>query len=411
MANSFSKEERTAFLDIVDGFEDALGISLNTSHYGTNGEMMERANDIVQRPYPYILNSQQRTIGSAVTSQDATQLQVPTKLTEQDNVTWTMNALELRDALQENRLGEAAYQRLASDIDTKTRNVISAEGTLVVDIAGASGSYDDIAAMEALMDEQGVPKPMRCGGITSRDAIGLSSFLVGTGRTLNNDKSLSALEKSSLGRFADFDLYKIDSGYRVGAAGGSATVDTTGAIVEYAPAANTDNRTQQITVSATAGMAVGDAFTIAGIFGLHHIKKEATNELKTFRVASVDSGTLVTISPPIIGAGGGTDAELQYQNVSVDSTSATAAITFLNQNATGANPFWTKDSVEIVMGRYAVPDNQGVDILRGTTKQGMEVVMGKKFDNSTFETLYTLDTYYGVTNLNPEKNGIIIWNQ
>ena len=153
-------------------------------------------------------------------------------------------------------------------------------------------------------------------------------------------------------------------------------------------------------------------FTIAGIEAVHHITKESTGQLKTFRVISVTSGTVAVISPPMIGANSSpTDAELAYKNINVASTSATAAVNWLNDNATGANPFWHRDSIELLPGRYAVPDNQGVDIMRGTTDQGLEVVMGKKFDNSTFTSLYTLDVLYGVVNTNPEMNGVILFGQ
>jgi hypothetical protein len=52
-----------------------------------------------------------------------------------------------------------------------------------------------------------------------------------------------------------------------------------------------------------------------------------------------------------------------------------------------------------------------VDILRGSTDQGFEVVMGKKFDNSTFTTLYTLDILFGVVMTQPEMAGILIFEQ
>ena len=97
MANAFSKEERVAFDDILMGFNDALTISKNTMKYGTNGELMERANDTIYRPVPYILTSQNRTIGSAVSAQDATQMTVPCVLDQKKNVTWTLDALSDRD--------------------------------------------------------------------------------------------------------------------------------------------------------------------------------------------------------------------------------------------------------------------------------------------------------------------------
>ena len=58
-----------------------------------------------------------------------------------------------------------------------------------------------------------------------------------------------------------------------------------------------------------------------------------------------------------------------------------------------------------------MPSDQGASVLRGTTDQGMEVVMTKQFNNSTFTSLYTLDILFGVVNTNPEMNGILMFNQ
>ena len=131
MANEFSKEERLAFEDVLEGFHDAMVISRNVAKYGTDGQLMERTNDTVWRPMPYILTSDDRTVGTAVTAQDVTQLSVPSTLGFQKTVPWQMDAKELRDALQEGRLGKAAYQRLASDVNTAVRDVASLQGTLV----------------------------------------------------------------------------------------------------------------------------------------------------------------------------------------------------------------------------------------------------------------------------------------
>jgi len=418
MANNFSKEERVAFEQILEGFQDAMVISRNVAKFGTNGELMERANDTIWRPSPYILNSQDRTIGSAVTPQDVTQLSVPSRLTEKKNVSWNMNALELRDALQEDRLGKAAYQRLASDINTKVRDVVSMQGTLVVPISTAAGDYDDIALAESIMNEQGVGEGDRYLALTTRDYNGLAGNLAG--RQTMTGKPTSAYERSYVGPIAGFETYKIDAGKRITAAagGGSITIATNGAQVRYVPdnvdanGNNVDNRYQTVTVSSTTNVAAGDCFTIAGIESVHHITKESTGQLKTFRVISVASSTTMVISPPMIGANSSPTApETAYKNINVASTSATAAVTWLNADSAGANPFWRYESIELLPGRYAVPDNQGVDIMRGTTDQGLEVVMGKKFDNSTFTTLYTLDALYGVVNTNPEQNGIILFNQ
>ena len=413
MANSFTKEERIAFDDILMGFNDALTISKNVSKYGTKGELMERTNDTIYRPVPYIMNSQDRTVGSAVTAMDATQLKVPATLGYKKNVTWNLNALELRDQLNEGRLGKSAYQRLASDLNTSVRDVVSLEGTLVVPVTGAAGDYDDIAVAESLLLEQGIDGD-RCMALTARDYNGLAGDLSKASRSFGNSKSDDAYERSHVGMIAGFDTLKIDGGKRIAAAaaGGSITIATDGAQVQYAPTATADNRTQTVTFSSTTNMAAGDCFTITGIEAVHHITKESTGQLKTFRIESIVDGTDAVISPPLIGANSTpTDAETQYKNIEVASTSATAAVVWLNANASAANPFWTKDSIEILPGRYAIPDGQGVDVMRGVTDQGIEVVMGKSFSNSTFVSSYTLDLFYGVVNCNPEMNGIVLFGQ
>ena len=417
MSNNFSKEERVAFEDILAGFNDAMVISKNVATYGTDGQLMERANDTIWRPMPYILTSQDRTVGTPVTAQDATQLSVPSRLGFKKNVTWNMDALELRDALQEGRLGQAAYQRLASDVNTSVRDVASLQGTLVAAITGPAGDYDDIAQAENLMNEQGIPEGDRYLALTTRDYNGLAGNLAGRQNLVAN-KTLSAYERSYVGMIAGFETFKIDAGRPLGAQATAVTIATNGAQVRYVPdnvdanGNNVDNRVQTVTVSTTVGVNAGDCFQIPGIEAVHHITKESTGQLKTFRVIRVLTGTTMEISPPMIGANSSpTAAELQYKNIQVVSTGATQTINWLNDNATRLNPFWHKSSIELLPGRYAVPADQGPAVLRGTTDQGLEVVMSKSFNNTTFTSTYTLDILYGVVNTNPQMNGVIIFGQ
>ena len=423
MANSFSKEEIVAFEDILEGFNDALILSKNITVYNTNGVTMERARDTIWRPQPYIAQSFDRTVGTSIAGDvsNMTQLSVPSTLGFNKCSAWQMNALELRDALQEGRLGDSAKQKLASDINLSVMDLAAAQGTLVVPIATAAGTYDDVALCDSIMNEQGVMAGDRYLALSSRDYNGMAGNLAVATRSFTGNKSANAYERSYVGEVASFSTYKLDYANRCAANAATPTIATNGAQVRYVPQAtttstggvlNVDNRYQTVTVSSTTGVVAGDSFTIDGIEAVHHITKRSTGELKTFRVISVDSGTTMTISPPIIGANSSpTDAELQYQNVEVVSTSATAPINFLNIAASNINPFWRKDSIELLPGRYAVPDGAGVDVLRASTDQGIELVMTKRFDPLTFQTLYTLDTLYGVVMTNPEMAGILLFNQ
>jgi hypothetical protein len=427
MSNSFSKEERVAFEDLLEGFQDALVLSRHVSVYNTDQTMMERANNTIWRPQPYIAQSISSTPGSTIAGQyqGMTQLAVPATLGFSKTVPWEMTTLELRDALQEGRLGESAKQKLASDINVAIMNTAATLGSLVVPIAAASGDYDDVSLCDTIMNEQGVPDYDRFLGLSSRDYNGLAGNLSQASRSFGNAKSDKAYERNFVGMVAGFDTYKFDYANRIAAAAGGAsiTIDTNGANSQanYAPQAtstsvggqiNVDNRFQTVTVSSTTNVAAGDAFTIAEVYAVHHITKQSTGQLKTFRVVSVDSGTTMTITPPIIGAqGSATDAQLQYKNVEVAIAADAAAIVWLNENASAINVFWQRDSLEILPGRYAVPSDAGVAVMRATTDQGIELVMQKWYDINTMSIKYRMDTLFGVVNKNPEMSGILLFNQ
>ena len=423
MANSFSKEERVAFENILEGFHDALVLSRNVGVYTTDQVMMERTNDVIWRPMPYIGTSIDAAPGVDIAAdyQNFTQLAVPSTIGFSKAVPFTMNALELRDALQEDRLGAAAKNKLASDINVAIMNVAALQGTLVVKRTAAASGYDDVAQADAIMNEQGVPDYDRTLALSSRDYNGMANDLSKASRSFGNEKSDSAYERSRVGMVAGFDTLKLDYANRLTAAAGTGlTIDTQNGAGNYlVPAAtqavtggttNVDNRYQTVTLPSTTGIAAGDCFTIAGVEAVHHITKQSTGQLKTFRVISVTNGTTMVISPGIISNQVASDASAQYQNCIV-TPAAAAAIVFLNTTTAYANPFWQRDALELLPGRYAVPSDAGTAVMRGTTDNGIELVMQKFYDINTMTTKYRCDTLFGVVNKQPEMSGIMLFGQ
>lgn len=421
MANAFSKEERVAFENILEGFQDALVLSRNVSVYNTNSTEMERSADTIWRPQPYVAQSFNGTDQTA-NFKDYVQLSVPASLGYSKSVPWTMTAKELRDALQEQRLGEAAKQKLASDINVAVNTVASMQGTLVVKRTTAATGFDDVALCEAIFNEQGVQAFDRYLALSTRDYNGMASNLAGRGTM--QGKPVTAYEKAFVGTIASFDTFKMDYTPRLAAAAGT-TVTVNGANQYYTPKAtstastgevsNVDNRYQNLTIAVTSGtVKVGDAFTIAGVNAVHHITKQDTGQLKTFRVTAIVSGGggsgVVQISPPIISGTGATDAELEYQNVTAAPANG-AAITWLNTAAGYFNPFWQKDAIELLPGRYAVPSDAGTAVMHASTDQGIKLVMQKFYDINTMKTKYRLDTLFGVVNKQPEMSGVILFSQ
>ena len=422
MSNAFSKEERVAFEDILEGFNDALVLSRNVSMYRTEGSMMERTNNIIWRPQPYIAQSFDG-MDQTLNFTDFTQLTVPATLGFQKSVPWTMNAMELRDALQEGRLGDAAKQKLASDINLAIMNVAALQSSLVITVSGAAGDYDDVALCDTIMNEQGVQAFDRYMALSSRDYNGMAGNLAAATRSFGNQISDEAYRRGFVGTVAGFQTYKFDYANRIRAAGGSdPTIDTRASAANYwvpvattvAPtgeSSNVDNRFQTITHSSvTTELAAGDAITISGVNAVHHITKADTGELKTFRIVQRLTATTSVITPPIISNQGGTDAEAQYQNCVVVPNSG-ATVNRLNTVAAPINCFWQKDALEILPGRYAVPTDAGANVMRASTDQGIELVMQKEYDINTMKTKYRLDTLFGVVNKQPEMSGILLFGQ
>lgn len=258
--------------------------------------------------------------------------------------------------------------------------------------------------------------------LSSRNYNGMASNLAG--RQTMGPKVTKAYDRSYVGMVAGFETLKMDYANRQAAATATG-VTINGANQNYVPAAtstsvggqiNVDNRYQNITVTVGSGtIAVGDAFTIAGVNEVHHITKRDTGQLKTFRVTQIVSGNggtgTVQISPPITSAPGTpTDAEIQYQNVT-DTPANGAAITFLNTVTADVNPFWHKDAIELIPARYIMPANAGIETIQATTDQGIPVLFTRQGDIDNLNVKYRLDVFFGTVMTQPEMAGIELFGQ
>ena len=421
MPNAFNKEEIVAFDQMLEGFQDQLVLSKLVNKYRIGDTESVRANDTIWRPMPYNATSYDG-MDQTANFKDKTQLAVPATIGYKKSSPFVLDASELRDMLQEKRLGEAAKNKLASDINVAVTKVACQQGTLVITRPSTASGYDDIALADAMMNETGVPMGDRRIALATRDYNSMAGDLAK--RQTVNGRVETAYDRAYVGRVAGFDTFKLDYSERLLAAAG-VTVTVNGANQYYTPKAtstastgevsNVDNRYQNITVGVVSGtIKVGDCFTIAGVESVHMETNQPTGQLKTFRVVGIVSGAggagVIRISPPIISGQGNTEAELQYKNVSA--TPATgAAITFMNIKTAWANPFWHRDAIELLPARYAIPTDAGAAVLRATTDQGIEVVFQKQYDINTMKIKYRLDTMFGVAMVNPEMAGVMMFNQ
>lgn len=421
MTNSFSKDILTAWEDICEGFEDGLVLSKKVSNYNMSALTAERSNDTIWLPQPYIATSFD---GQDATSnyQGLTQRSVPATIGIQKHVPWKLTANQARDPNQLAKFTKAAKQRLSSDVNMAVMNVAATQGSLVVKRTVAATGYDDIAECDSLMNEQGIAMEDRCIALSSRDYNKMAGDLAK--RQTLNSRTETAYDRAFVGDIAGFDTFKLDYANNLILAGAS-SVTINGANQYYTPVStttdaagnkvNVDNRYQTITIAVGSGaVKVGDAFTIAGVNAVHHITKEDTGQLKTFRVAEIVTGAggsgTIKISPALVSGGGATDAELQYQNVTATPANG-AAITFLNTATKKVNPFWHGDSIEFIPSSVN-PDTDGsAEKVTHTTENGMTITMTKQFGIDQLDTKYRVDIQFGVVNKNPEMNGIMLFDQ
>jgi hypothetical protein len=421
MANAFSKEETVAFDNLLEGFNDALVMSSLVSKYNFGDVTAERSNDTIWRPQPYI-GITYDGLDQTANFGDATQMSVPASLGYKKSAPFKLSATDLRDGSQETGLVAAARQKLASDINVACLATASTYGSLVVKRTAAATGYDDVAEADAIMNEQGVPMGDRVMALSSRDYNKMASNLAQ--RQTMNEMPTKAYRQSYVGDVAGFETHKLDYAKRLAAATATG-VTMSAANQRYVPkatstastgeTANVDNRFQTISVAVTAStIKVGDAFTIAGVNSVHHITKEDTGQLKTFRVVEIVTGAggsgTIKITPAIVAADvTPNDAQKRYQNVSATPANG-AAITFLNTVTAAVNPFWHKSSLELIPANYVVGNN-GLVSMVATTDQGISVRMTREGTINDLSTKYRLDVFFGTVALQPEMMGIEIFAQ
>jgi hypothetical protein len=420
VANNFSREETIMFDNMIEGFDDLLVIGKAAKKYQPLDALgMQRNGDKFWIPAPYIGSSYD---GFDQTSNfsDITEMTVPVSIGFHKSSPVKMSPKDLRDPYQLSSYGDAAKQKLASDINLALFNTAALQGSQFVKRTTAPTGFDDIAAADAQLTEQGVPLANRKAFLAPRVYNGMASNLAKP-QTSGLSQTMNAYQKAYVGDIAGFETYKNDQSIRLAAATGGAT--TVAAANQYwVPKAtstgstgeteNVDNRYSTLTVTAAnyAGIKAGDAFTIAGVNSVHMITKGDTGQLQTFRVIGKPAANVIQIAPAIISGGGGSRAENEYKNVTATPANG-AALTWLNTTTAEINPFFVADNLLIIPGTYGLEEDTGWSVMRATTELGIAVTYVRQSNINDLSLKARWDIDFGTSLLNPQMGGAIAFNQ
>lgn len=293
--------------------------------------------------------------------------------------------------------GEAFKQNVLNPMIAPLANLIDQQGTaLLTQIYQATGTpataMTDLQGFldgGAVLDEAAVPRDGEWSAIM---APRCQSSIVGGLKTLfnPNDDIAEQYRNGTMGRLAGGFKFSMDQNITAAAVGTRAA-----ATAAYASGA-TEGGTSVVASAGSGNVAVGDVFTIAGVYKVNPVSKASTGQLQQFVVTAAAAYTALAFQPAMY-----TSASGPLQNITA-LPSGTPAIVFLG--ATGVvgtnNVVFHKDAFGLVC--VDLPKPEGVNCTRVRSKKLNVPLRMIQWYNGTQDTeLYRLDVLFGWSVLRP----------
>jgi len=356
----------------------------------------------VRRPGRFI-----GTTGPALNVEDFNETSVPVTLSTQFHVDtqFTTQDLALSLDMFSDRVLKPAIAAIANKIDRDGMTMATLQTANIVGTAGTppTGLITYLTA-GAYLDSEGAPRDGRRSCIvepfTSATIVDSLKGLFVPQEAIGEQYRKGLMGRDSAGMNWKMDQNVVSQTF--GSFAGTATVSTTAA-AGFLSTGWASSSTITLTATGTVALNAGDTFQIAGVYAVNPQNRQAygSNKLRNFVVKAASTGTdgtmQVTVSPAVITAG-------QFQNVSIPSTSATAAVSFFNKTGTVSpqNIIMHRNAFTLAVADLELPE--GVHFAgRASDKEiglSMRVVRQYTINNDSIPT--RLDVLYGWAPLYPE---------
>jgi hypothetical protein len=353
------------------------------------------------------------TTGPALNVEDFNETSVPVTLSTQFHVDtqFTTQDLALSLDMFSDRVLKPAVAAIANKIDRDGLAMATLQTANIVGTAGTppTGLITYLTA-GAYLDSEGAPRDGRRSCIvepfTSATIVDSLKGLFVPQQAISDQYS-----KGLMGRDSGGMNWKLDQNVVAQTFGSNSTTTVTGSVATTtATGFLTSGWASSSTITVTAAntgtlnLNAGDTFTIAGVYAVNPQNRQAygSNKLRNFvvkttvAIASGASGSVV-VSPAVITAG-------QFQNVSIPTTSASAAITQFNSTGVVSpqNIIMHRNAFTVAVADLELPE--GVHFAgRASDKDiglSMRVVRQYTINNDSIPT--RLDVLYGWAPLYPE---------
>jgi hypothetical protein len=356
----------------------------------------------VRRPGRFI-----GTTGPALNVEDFNETSVPVTLSTQFHVDTQFTTQDLALSLDSfsDRVLKPAIAAIANKVDADGLTMAKNNTANTVGSAGTTPSaLLTFLTAQAFLDSEGAPRDGKRSCIiepfTSASIVDSLKGLFVPSNVIADQYKKGMMGRDSGGMNWYMDQNVVNQTY--GSFAGTGAVATTTA-TGFLTSGWASTSTIALIATGAVSLNVGDTIQIAGVFAVNPQNRAAygTNKLRSFVVTQAASGTSTTInvvvSPAVITAG-------QFQNVSIPTTSATAAVTFFNKTGTVSpqNIVMHKNAFTLACADLELPD--GVHFAgRASDKElglSIRVVRQYTINNDSIPT--RLDVLYGWAPLYPE---------
>jgi len=347
------------------------------------------------------------TTGPALNVEDFNETSVPVTLSTQFHVDTQFTTQDLALSLDSfsDRVLKPAIAAIANKVDADGLTMAKNATANTVGTAGTTPSaLLTFLTAQAFLDSEGAPRDGKRSCIiepfTSASIVDSLKGLFVPSNVIADQYKKGMMGRDSGGMNWYMDQNVVNQTY--GTSAGTAVVATTTA-TGFLTSGWASTSTISLTSTGAVSLNVGDTIQIAGVFAVNPQNRAAygTNKLRSFVVTTAASGTGATfnvvVSPAVITAG-------QFQNVSIPTTSATAAVTFFNKTGTVSpqNIVMHKNAFTLACADLELPD--GVHFAgRASDKElglSIRVVRQYTINNDSIPT--RLDVLYGWAPLYPE---------
>ena len=351
--------------------------------------------------------------GPALSVEDFNESSVPVTLSTQFQVAtqFTTQDLSLSLDMFSDRVLKPAVAAIANKIDRDGLAMATLQTANIVGVAGTppTGLITYLTA-GAYLDSEGAPRDGRRSCIVEPFT---SATIVDSlkGLFVPQEAIGEQYRKGLMGRDSAGVNWKMDQNVVSQVFGNNSTTTVTASVATttatgFLTSGWASSSTITLTAANTGNLVLnaGDTFTIAGVYAVNPQNRQAygSNKLRNFVVKSgvtIASGSSVsvTVSPAVITAG-------QFQNVSIPTPSASAAVTQFN--STGAvspqNFMFHRNAFTLAVADLELPE--GVHFAgRASDKEvglSMRIVRQYTINNDSIPT--RLDVLYGWAPLYPE---------